>query len=84
MFPREQAQKLKAQPEWQHFEAYIRECIAVLDSCSSIPDGDDHDKAARGRKEAVAILYKVLEPFDYKPAIDVDKRNESLRKLSMM
>jgi hypothetical protein len=77
------AEKLKALPEWQALEEHITDCITALDNCSSIPDSDDHDKAARGRKEAVRVLLAILEPFHYSPKPMQDKRTESLRKLGL-
>jgi hypothetical protein len=76
--------RLKDLPEWQALEAHILDCILALDSCTSIADGDDHDKAARGRKEAVKVLHKILEPFAYDPMPFQNKRDESLRKLGML
>lgn len=84
MLTPEEANKLKEKPEWQALEAHITECIAALDSCSSISDEVEHvDKVARGRKEAVKILHTILEPFQYDPKPEQDKRNEALRKLGI-
>ena len=78
------AKKLKTLPEWQRFEQHITQCIEVLDSCSGIVDGDDFAVAARGRKEAVKTLNKILEPFAYNPTVNHDKRIESMRKLGIV
>ena len=77
------AQKIKSLPEWQRFETHIFECIKVLDSCSSIPDGTDYAVQSLARKEAVKTLYKILEPFAYDPKPTQDKRAESMRKLGL-
>lgn len=78
------AKKLKTLPEWQRFEEHITDCIAVLDSCTSIIDGDDFAVASRAKKEAVDTLNKILEPFAYDPQINHDKRIESMRKLGIV
>ena len=78
-----QAEKLKSMPEWRAFHAHIHDCIVVLDSCSSIPEADDHDKAARGRKEAVRLLVKILEPFGFEVAAPIDARKDALKKLGL-
>lgn len=83
MLTHAQAEKLKTLPEWREFAAHIRECIAVLDSCSTIPDDADHDKIAHGRKEAVRILAKILEPFGFQVTAPVDARKDALKKLGL-
>ncbi len=75
-----QAEKLKSLPEWKALEAHMKECVALFDTCSLIPDSDDHDKAARGRKEAVRIITKILEPFQLNVAEPMDVRKDALRK----
>lgn len=81
MLTPEQVEKLKASPEWQAFIKYLEEAMFAMDSCSTIPDNQDHDKVSRGRKEAVLILKTVLEPFDIPVAESFDKRKEALKKL---
>ena len=83
MLSPDHAEKLKTDPAWIALQDHINDCMLALDSCSSIADGDDHDKAARGRKEAVKILRAVLEPFAYDPKPLQDRRAESLRKLGL-
>lgn len=84
MLSPDHVEKLKSVPEWIALQAHIDECIIALDSCSSIPDGADFALQAQGRKEAVKILNKILEPFYYDPKPLADKRDESLRKLGML
>lgn len=84
MLSPEHTEKLKNDPSWTALEEHITSCISALDSCTGIADGDDHDKAARGRKEAVKILHAILEPFAYNPKPLQDKRAEALRKLGML
>lgn len=83
MISPELAEKLKSSPDWQALEAHIQECITAMDSCSSIADSDDHDKVARGRKEAVRVLRRILEPFYINPTASDDLRKKSLQKLGI-
>jgi len=79
-----QVDRLKGLPEWQALEAHLHDCVEALDSCLLIPDTDDHEKAARGRKYAVQIILKILEPFQYDPSPVTDRQKESLKKLGMI
>lgn len=83
MIAPELAAKLQALPEWQALQEHVAEAIVVMDSCSTIPDGEDHDKVARGRKEAVRILKQILSPFGLEVEPGPDLRKVALRKLGM-
>jgi hypothetical protein len=83
MLAPEDAKKLRSNPEWQRLEEHITECIDALDSCTTIPDGEEHSSHAMARKEAVNTLHKILEPFAYDPKPNHDKRIESMRKLGL-
>lgn len=57
------AERLRTLPEWQALEAHLLTCLTDLDRCSDIPDGPDFDRVARGRKEALQTIARILAPF---------------------
>jgi hypothetical protein len=83
MLSPQQTKALKNDPNWKALREHLEQCIAEMDSCSSIPDNDDHDKASRGRKEAVRILQQILKPFMHEEHETIDRKKHLTKKYTL-
>lgn len=79
----ETVKKLKALPEWQELETYLKDTMRLLDSVSDIGENEDHEKVARGKKYAIKTMHHILAPFDIPEITDEENRKEAYEKLGL-
>lgn len=83
MLSEAEAKQIKSMPEWTALESHFKECVRALDSVSNIPDEQDHEKVAWGKKLAIQTVEAILAPFDIDELIEEDDRTKAFAKLGL-
>lgn len=83
MISLELVKRLKNLPEWPEVERHFKDCVRALDTTLDIQENEDHDKVARGKKYAVTLVERILQPFDVADLTEEDARQETLERLGL-